>query len=209
MFVPITATPSPSPSPSPTTTVAVVAAGDPSTVSAGTIGGATLGTLVLWLALALVVTGVLVFLIRLVFSKGKDGESSEDKSVVRGWLAILLVSGLLLFCAVSFFVTDAAPRNLLIGGIVASAGTVTAFYFASKSNEQTQKNFLDAAFGPTAVDFPGLEDMTIAQAQRVLNNLKLNSVLNPSTAQPGDRVRTTVPTAGTKVKAGDVVTLST
>ncbi len=204
MFMPITATPAPSPK----TTVTVVAAGDPSTAPAGTIGGATLGTLVLWLALALVVTGVLVFLIRLAFSKGKDGESSEDKSVVRGWLAILLVSGLLLFCAVSFFVTDAAPRNLLIGGIVASAGTVTAFYFASKSNEQTQKNFLEAAFGTSSVDFPDLAGMTIAQAQRVLNNLKLNSVLNPPDSVQTALVRASAPPAGTKVKAGDVVTLS-
>jgi hypothetical protein len=204
MFMPITST-------DPLAAASAPAGADAATAaSEASIGGTTLSTLVLWLAVTLLGTGLLVFAFRWVFSHAKDGpgETSEDKSVVRGWLAILLVSGLLLFCAVSFFVADAAPRNLLIGGIVASAGTVTAFYFASKSNEQTQQNFLNAAFGNTAVDFPKLEGMTVAQAQGVLNNLRLSGVTDPPDAGANATVATTVPTAGTRVKAGDVVRLA-
>ena len=38
-----------------------------------------------------------------------------------------LVSGLLIFSAASFFLDDTTLRSLLLGGVVSSAGTATAF----------------------------------------------------------------------------------
>ena len=92
-------------------------------------------------------SGLLVLIFRVVlegssWSKLRSGEGGT--TVVRSWLAVALVAGLLLFAATSFVVDGSELRNLLMGGVVAAGGTAAAFYFASKSAEQTQRNLLDA-----------------------------------------------------------------
>jgi hypothetical protein len=211
MFVPVNATDTPTPTVtgSPSTPETTSTSTGTLAPVGGTVGNLDLGTLALWLAAAILVSGVIVMLIRLVMAKATDGkEEPEDKSVVRGWLAVLLVSGLLLFGAMSFYMTDAALRNLVIGGIVASAGTVTAFYFASKSSEQTQKQLLDAAFGNAGVVLPDVKGLSVAQAQGLLNSLQVK-VLTPVGVAVTTSVTDSSPKAGSRVRINEEVTLIT
>jgi high-affinity Fe2+/Pb2+ permease len=67
-------------------------------------------------------------------SKAQDETSQSNEgegSLVRSWLAISLVGGLLIFTAISFWINDPTMRSTLIGGLVANAGAAVAFYFAS------------------------------------------------------------------------------
>ena len=73
------------------------------------------------------------------------GAASPDRTFIRGWLAIVLVGGLLIFAAVSFQLDDPALRSSLMGGVIASAGAAAAFYFASKSSDQARQDILNAA----------------------------------------------------------------
>src|ERR1700760_2194404 len=74
------------------------------------------------------------------------GDASVDRTFMRSWLAIALVGGLLVFCAASFELDDTALRSSLLGGVIASAGAATAFYFASKSSDQARRDILNASF---------------------------------------------------------------
>lgn len=72
-------------------------------------------------------------------------------TLIRSWIAIASVFGLLLFCAVAFAIDDQWLRSTLIGEVVASAGAAVAFYFSSKSSDQARSDILSAAFGTAEV----------------------------------------------------------
>jgi hypothetical protein len=78
--------------------------------------------------------------------KGGAGRATPDRTFMRSWLALALVGGLLIFAAVSFQLDDTALRSSLLGGVIASAGAATAFYFASKSSDQARQDILNASF---------------------------------------------------------------
>src|ERR1035437_5369160 len=59
--------------------------------------------------------------------KGSAGFEA-GASVVRSWIAVSLVIGLLLFCALTFAIEDQTVRSTLIGGLTASAGSAMAYY---------------------------------------------------------------------------------
>ena len=63
----------------------------------------------------------------------RDQPAADDKSVIRSWIAMTLVFGLLIFCATAFVVGDSALRSTLFGGLVASVGAAVACYFSSKT----------------------------------------------------------------------------
>jgi hypothetical protein len=66
----------------------------------------------------------------------------EAPSVVRSWLAITLVIGLLTSCVAAFELDDPQLRNMLLGGLVASTGAATAFYFSSKGADSARADIL-------------------------------------------------------------------
>src|SRR5215211_4397650 len=66
-------------------------------------------------------------------------------SVIRSWIAIALVIGLLIFCGAAFLVSDTTLRSTLMGGLVASVGAAVAFYFSSKAADQARADILGAA----------------------------------------------------------------
>jgi len=68
--------------------------------------------------------------------------SGETQSVVRSWLAVTLVLGLLSTCAAAFQIDDGDLRNMLLGGLVASTGAATAFYFSSKGADEARADIL-------------------------------------------------------------------
>ncbi|MGN6377484.1 MAG: Ig domain-containing protein [Gaiellales bacterium] len=88
---------------------------------------------------------LLAGLVILWFRSVQAAAKEPSKSMVRSWIAIALVLGLLVFCATSFVVGDSALRSTLFGGLVASVGAAVAFYFSSKSADQARADILDAA----------------------------------------------------------------
>lgn len=168
-----------------------------------------LGTF-LWAMVGLIIaTGILVLVFRLLM-EGRPAtqrkDIATDKTVIRSWLAVVLVSGLLLFAVGSLFIDDPSLWNLLMGGVIASAGTATAFYFASKAAEQTQQNLLNAAFSgaTTAISLPDVKGQTVANARTIMQALKLTFVTPAGTAED-QTVTETQPPAGSAAKPGDTV----
>ncbi len=98
--------------------------------------------LLIVLAVGLLVAGLVVIWGRTLL---KDKKGQTDTSLVRSWVAVALVFGLLAFCGVAFLMNDSSVRSTLVGGLVASAGTAIAFYFASKSSDQARSDLLQAA----------------------------------------------------------------
>jgi Putative Ig domain len=74
-----------------------------------------------------------------------QGGADQPVSVIRSWIAISLVMGLLVFCAMAFLLDDAAVRSTLFGGLIASVGVAVAFYFSSKAADQARTDILNAA----------------------------------------------------------------
>lgn len=87
-----------------------------------------------------ILAGVIVALSRLMHERA----SRESQSVVRSWVAITLVIGLLSSCAAAFEIDDVQLRNTLLGGLVASVGAAIAFYFSSKGAEGARADFVKA-----------------------------------------------------------------
>ncbi|MFI9052010.1 PASTA domain-containing protein [Streptomyces sp. NPDC053427] len=111
---------------------------DPATLSWGHV------QVLLWILVAAVVAigVVLVVARRLVPSR-----SASSDSIVRSWVAVALVTGLVVFCAVAFAVRDTNLRSTLIGALAAAVGSTVAFYFSGKVAEDARKDMLSAAFG--------------------------------------------------------------
>jgi PASTA domain len=91
--------------------------------------------------------------------------------------------------------------------VIASAGTATAFYFASKTSEQAQQNLLNAAFGPVTISLPDVVGMSVKNTRTVAEALGLTVNSDPAGAADDDIVKTTTPPAGAPVKRHDVVTV--
>ncbi len=112
--------------------------------------------------------------------KGGSGRATPDRTFMRSWLALALVGGLLIFAAVSFQLDDTALRSSLLGGVIASAGAATAFYFASKSSDQARQDILNASL-PT-VTAPSLIGKTKAEVNSALAGAPLYLDALPTTA---------------------------
>jgi hypothetical protein len=129
-------------------------------------------------------------------------------SVVRSWLAITLVIGLLMFCGVAFAIYDPGLRSTLIGALTASVGSVTTFYFASKASDQARQDILNAALGTEAV--PDLSGASEAGAAATMSRTSLKLVNDPQ-ALPTDNaphVSSQEPRKDTEVPKGSTVTVS-
>lgn len=181
--------------------------------TAGTTGTLSHSDFILVLALTLagvLLSGLVVILGRSVLSpktssattssSGQDGDGGPAATLIRSWIAIALVFGLLLFCAVAFAIDDTSLRSTLIGGLVASAGAAIAFYFSSKSSDQARSDILSAAFGTAEV--PNLVDMTLAQAKTAMASTALSLRVDPSTADDTWIVKSQTPEANAIVRIG-------
>jgi hypothetical protein len=94
--------------------------------------------------LAFVVGGALVAGLVVLLGRHVMSPKNPEQSIVRSWLAITLVFGLLVFCAASFEINSDQLRSVLLGGLVASTGAATAFYFSSKGADKARADILQA-----------------------------------------------------------------
>lgn len=117
-----------------------------------TTGTATTGTSATTLSfshvlllLGIVVVGMLLagVLVAVARAKVTGSSDSDPGSVVRSWIAISLVMGLLVFCATAFLIDDPSLRSTLYGGLIASVGAAVAFYFSSKGADQARSDILN------------------------------------------------------------------
>ena len=93
--------------------------------------------------LAVMIGGSLIAGIIIVVARSRlTSHRGEPQSVVRSWLAVTLVIGLLSTCAAAFEIDDPQLRNTLLGGLVASVGAATAFYFSSKGADAARADIL-------------------------------------------------------------------
>ena len=137
----------------------------------------------------------------------RDHGSTNDLPVVRGWLAGCLVMGLLVLTAATLVLTDATNlQSLLFGGVVAAAGTAIAFYFATRNNDDTQRNLLNAAFNVVQHQVPTVKGESLKQAQEDLENAGF-VFAKDSKIQQGDQVDHCVPRIGTMQPVGSTVTV--
>jgi uncharacterized membrane protein len=158
-----------------------------------------------WIVLATVATVLAAGILIIVGRRNLGQKDDTSLSLIRSWIAISLVAGLLLFCGASFALSDKTLRSTLFGGLVASVGAAVAFYFASKDSGQARQDILDAAFGTLAV--PDLVGKTITDAQVLMSGLGLELQIDPAGAQ--GKVRDQSPAAGASVRKGTVVVVHT
>jgi hypothetical protein len=163
-------TPPPTPSPTSTPTPAPTPGSGPPLVLPDN------STIVL-----LIVAGVVLLGIGAIIIWGRSG-TTGDKVIVRSWLAVSFTAGLLLFCAASLALGDTTLRSTLFGGLVASVGASSAFYFASRGSDQARKDILNAS--TLSVPVPDLSGRTVAEANIQMAKLPLVLMVSPSDAEP-------------------------
>lgn len=175
--------------------------------------GQTVWALVI-MGVVILLAGVLVIVAR-TQSRGRapgDKKARSEKgrpqfeasaSVVRSWIAISLVIGLLLFCALTFAVADTTLRSTLIGGLTASVGSAIAYYFSSKSAEQARQDLMSAH---AAEIVPDLRGMPEDKAAGTLGKTSLRLVIDPTGSKdPTAIVESQHPDGGTSAAKGSPV----
>lgn len=85
--------------------------------------------------LALVVGGSLLAGVVVIFGRRFSKNPDPSASIIRSWLAISLVFGLLVFCGAAFLIDDSPLRSTLLGGLIASVAAAVTFYFSSKTTD--------------------------------------------------------------------------
>jgi hypothetical protein len=175
------------------------------------LGTATLHGYGGWVVLVVVgsvilLSGVVIIFGRYFLTKNEP-PGAIDTTLVRSWIAIALIAGLLLFCGVAFAIDDAPLRNTLFGGLVASVGAAIAFYFSSKGADQARQDLMNAALGTTEV--PKLEGLTVSAARAAMGKTPLQLTLTNPNASDGDEVIHQQPPAGTEVAKGSKVSVDT
>jgi hypothetical protein len=102
-------------------------------------------TLILWLiVVGIIAAGVVVVGGRYSLKHGQDGTAA---SLIRSWIAISLVMGLLVFCAAALLGSNISLQSTLFGGLIASTGAAVAFYFSSRQADQARADMLSMAAG--------------------------------------------------------------
>ncbi|NEN06830.1 PASTA domain-containing protein [Diaminobutyricibacter tongyongensis] len=149
----------------------------------------TLGSLPPWAltgAIILVVVVVGVLLVVNGWPRAATASSSADRSVVRSWIAVSLVVGLLVLTAAEIAGNNATTTSALIGGLTASVGSAIAYYFSTKASEQAQEKLTTAAGsrgGPIVV--PDLMGKSVNDALLALGSLELRLVVDPTAITQG------------------------
>ncbi len=162
--------------------------------------GQTLAVLIVT-ASTILLTGIIVIIGRRVGSK------DAMPSVVRSWIALSLVAGLVLFSATTFAINDTSLRSTLIGGLTASVGAAVAFYFSSKTSDQARQDILSAAFGTETV--PDLIGRTQSAAAELLGKTSLKLEVKEAAADDSNAVvKSQDPLTGSQVRKGSTVVVT-
>ncbi|MGA7206793.1 MAG: PASTA domain-containing protein [Specibacter sp.] len=188
---------------------------DPTPTGASTPPADALDAPVLLMALGIVAITVLATTLIIVVARTGKNARNPAESIVRGWMAVALVVGLLLLTVMSFGLQDSALRSALVGGITASVGAAIAFYFSAKSAETARQDMLNATVGTETV--PDLTQSTIGEAKKLLGTTTFRLIANDSAPSvpgtgnsvPGDTVsvKRQDPAPNTQALKGSAITV--
>lgn len=95
-------------------------------------------------AVLIIVGLILIGVLILIWRQRGPAEGRGRVSLVRSWIAVGLIFGLLMFCLLSFSMSDGGLRDTLMGGLTTSVGAAIAYYFSSKSGEQARQDLTEA-----------------------------------------------------------------
>jgi hypothetical protein len=182
LILAIAAAPTPTPSPAPIltgTSTSTITSTATSTVSSTPTPTPTVistppahADLILWLVVGgIIAAGLVVILGRSLVKSGQGGPAA---SVIRSWIAISLVIGLLIFCAATLLGSDTSLQSILFGGLIASTGAAIAFYFSSQGADKARADILNAV---TTIGQGGTKPSKFSQAAPP--NGKLNVPYGP------------------------------
>jgi hypothetical protein len=167
----------------------------------GSNAGWLLGSLTALVAVAVLAAIVYNFLTR------NQPAGQGGTGISRQMLALVLVGGLMVLTGAAFTTSDTQSRNLLVGGVVASAASAVAFYFASRSADSARQDVLSAIGMPMTETVPHLVGLTVAEAQALVSKTSL-ALETPVGAQATAVVTTQTPAAGTSTRVGSKVTVT-
>jgi hypothetical protein len=97
--------------------------------------------------LGIIVLGMLAAGLVVIYGRGQlgGGDTDQAPSLIRSWIAVALVMGLLIFCAAALYLPDATTRSTMFGGLIASVGAAVAFYFSSQGADKARQDVLNTA----------------------------------------------------------------
>jgi PASTA domain len=150
-------------------------------------------------ALTALLTGLII-----IYGRSKEAPTERSSSIVRSWIALILVIGLVMFSAFTFGIADANLRSTLVGGLTASVGAAIAFYFSSRSSDQAREDILNATLGTESV--PKLEGKTQAEATALLGTTSFK--LEDAGQGPDAVIATQNPSAGSVARKGTPIAVT-
>ncbi len=157
--------------------------------------------------LGIIAITVLLIGLLVIFARSRVESNDPTQSVVRSWIALTLVAGLVLFCAVTFAINDPDLQNTIFGGLTASVGAAIAFYFSSKSSDQARQDILNATFGTETV--PALKGLTEDEATGLLGKTSLKLEVSPGSSTAADvKVESQQPPQNSVVRKGSSVVVT-
>ena len=156
-----------------------------------------------WLMGSLMVLVGVGILASVIYSFLRLTRSSDPAGIVRAMLALVLVGGLVILAGASFSMGDTQTRNLLLGGLVASASAAVAFYFASRNADNARRDLLNAAFGSETV--PKLIGLTVSAAQDAMSTRSLVLKLPEQIPEGDPQIASQEVASGTSVAKGTIV----
>ncbi len=170
------------------------------------------------IAAVIVASGLVVILARAVLGRrgprGTPGSlvefaSSEetDATMVRSWITISMVSGLLIFCAVALYQGDQRLRDILFGALTSSVGSAIAFYFSTKGAAQARKDVLNATQGTS--ETPNLVGLSLHDARLALSATSFQLVTLDPTADLTDKVKGQSISPGATARRGSSLIIET
>ncbi len=152
------------------------------------VSSPALGSLPPWaLTIAIIVVVVAVGVLLVVNGWPRAAASSNaDRSVVRSWIAVSLVVGLLVLTAAEIAGNNSTTTSALIGGLTASVGSAIAYYFSTKASEQAQEKLTAASGGGSGqIIVPDLKGKSVTDALLALGSLELRLVVDPTAITEG------------------------
>ncbi len=111
--------------------------------------------------------------------------SQPDGDFIRSWIAVVLVIGLVFFCAFAFSLNDQSLQSTLIGGLIASVGSAIAFYFSSKASDKARQDVANAANIATDL-VPSLIGRNKKDASQILSQTSFSLIEDPSKPSKSD-----------------------
>ena len=162
------------------------------------------------LVMGVVLVSVLAAGLLVILGRRLAPHKDPRAGLVRSWIAISLVLGLLVFCAASLAIGDSTLRSTLVGALAAAVGAAIAFYFSAHQADQSRQDLLTAAAGTVTV--PEITDLTLAKASALLAKTSLRLLIDPASSALADddrsHVATQEPDPGTEARRGSTVRIT-